>query len=33
MRFSKIAAGVTAFHEKFDLKPVSQGGKPEFKLR
>ncbi|MEA4022401.1 nucleoside triphosphate pyrophosphohydrolase family protein [Enterobacter hormaechei] len=33
MRFSKIAAGVTAFHQKFDLKPISEGGKPEFKLR
>ena len=33
MRFSKIAAGVVAFHVKFDLHPISLGGKPEFKLR
>jgi predicted HAD superfamily Cof-like phosphohydrolase len=33
MHFNKAAEGVIAFHKKFDLKPVSEGGKPEFKLR
>lgn len=33
MHFNKLAIDVTAFHEKFDLKPVSLGGTPEFKLR
>lgn len=33
MHFNKVASDVTAFHKKFDLKPISEGGKPEFKLR
>uniref|UniRef100_A0AAU8GH05 Nucleotide pyrophosphohydrolase n=2 Tax=unclassified Rosemountvirus TaxID=2738372 RepID=A0AAU8GH05_9CAUD len=33
MHFSKAASDVIAFHNKFDLKPLSMGGKPEFKLR
>lgn len=33
MHFNKVANDVIAFHKKFGLKPVSEGGKPEFKLR